>query len=70
MRPSPLDFRCQVYVMSVDDPAELHQCLNEGTHWEVWSGCHGEHDTGDECIPDDISWECDGPHRIPEVSHA
>ena len=73
----PADRRCQIYV-TVDPVAayhaavgsELFRCVNEGTHWERWSGCGC--DTKDDAVCEDefFSWECSGEHDVPEVLNA
>lgn len=67
----PADRRCQIY-RGNDDPqdAGLYRCINEGTHWEIWGGCFGEHSDDEECADDVMSWECGGEHRVQEEDHA
>lgn len=62
----PADTRCQIYT----GQPELLRCLNEGTHWEQWGGCHCADTDPEVCEADYFSWECDGNHVIAEVLDA
>lgn len=66
----PANRRCQVYIPKDADGRSLDRCVNEGTHWELWPGCVCPDPDEDVCMDDFYTWECGGPHRLPEQEAA